>query len=77
MRETGASMTTAIELDQEEMTPVWVAHRTLALTLNVPAAVQVLDWVEEPQEERSDPSPFQSNWYSTVCPRFEIAPPVI
>jgi len=33
--------------------------------------------VAEPHEERSVPSPFQSNWYCTECPRLEEAPPVV
>ena len=73
----GACMTTAIELDHEETTLMWVTHRTLVLTLYVPAAVQDLDWVTESQAERSVASPFQSNWYSTVCRMFEVAPPVV
>jgi hypothetical protein len=41
-------------LDQPETTEVWVVHRALALTLYVPGADQVLDWVPEPHPERSD-----------------------
>ena len=73
----GSCTTTAIELDQEETTLVWVAQRARTLTLYVPATVQDLDWVAESQAERSVASPFQSNWYSTVCPMFEVAPPVV
>jgi hypothetical protein len=31
----------------------------------------------EPQEERSVPSPFQSNWYSNESLRLDEAPPVV
>ena len=62
VHETGAKdILTGVELDHEERTVVQIEQRALDLTLKVPAAVHVLDWVTAPQAERSVPSPFQSN----------------
>ena len=70
-------MVTEMEPNQEETIPVCVVHRALTLTLHVPGAIQVFVCVAEPQGERSEPSPFQSNWYAMVCPRLEVEPPAV
>ena len=70
-------MLTDSDEDHPETTVGCVTHRDRDRTEYVPAAVHVLACVEAPHADRSVPPPLQSNWYSTVCPRFELDPPVV
>ena len=73
-----AVIVTVSPADHPETTVGCVTHRERARTEYVPAAVHVLACVEAPQADMSViPSPYQSNWYSTGCPRFELEPPVV
>jgi hypothetical protein len=61
--DTDSTVTTS-PFDRLETKPVWVAHRAIALTVNIPPAVQILEALMVPTGNQSEfvPSP-QSKKY--------------
>ena len=67
-------VTTRLE-DQDDVTPVFVAHRACALTLYMPAELHDFDALVDELQVENVPSP-QSKRYWTLCPAAQVELPV-